>query len=384
VTTKRPPSLAADTEIGSGRVGRFRLQRHHLGGDATADVVSLSRDVCGLQAQITAAAYLQAWARNHAITRREIEDALWKKRTLVKTSLMRQTLHLVPADQFPIYISALKSSRAAGALRVMRRFGISDQEATDLTLLIMESLAAGPQTRGPIRAAIRPKISKRMRAWMDRVWSIMRLPIAEGLICYGPGEGNEATYVHSDRWMAVKPCKLSEEQARAELLRWYLRAYGPATIRDFAHWSGMPAGEVRPLPSLLAAELEEVRINKTACLLLRDDVEALRAARDAPGSVCLLPHFDPYLLAHREKDHLIAPRHYKRVYRNQGWISPVVLVDGAIVGVWSYKVQGKKVSVAVESFEKISKTVKALLEQEAQSLAAFFGGEPVAFEAAKK
>src|SRR5262249_33530741 len=174
--------------------------RHHLGTDVPVGVVSISRDVCGLQAQILSAAFLQAWARNHKITRGKIEDALWKQRTLSRTSLMRQTLHLIPTDQFPIYIAALRSSRVAGAQRVMRRFGITDEEAADLTRVIMEILSDGPQTRGSIRDAVRAKVSKRVRAWMDKVWSIMRIPIAEGLICYGSGEGNEVTFVRSDEW----------------------------------------------------------------------------------------------------------------------------------------------------------------------------------------
>ena len=349
------------------------MVRHHLAGRLAADVVSVSRDVCGLQAQIMSAAFLQAWARNHGIKRSEIENAMWKERALIRTSLMRQTLHLIPADQFPIYIAALKSSRVAGALRVMRRFAISDEEAAALTHLIMDILSEGPQTRGAIRDAVRPKVSKRVRAWMDKVWSIMRVPIAEGLICYGPGEDNEATYIRSDQWISAKPLKLSEEQARAELLRWYLRAYGPATLRDFAHWSGMPASEVRPLPSLLAADLDEIRIQDSVSLLLREDLHALKAAAGGTNSIRLLPHFDPYLLAHREKDHLVLAKYYKRVYRNQAWISPVVLVDGAVAGTWSYKIQRKELAVAVDAFNRISMTVKTRIAEESESLAEFLG-----------
>jgi winged helix DNA-binding protein len=319
------------------------------------------------------AAFLQAWARNHAITRGEIENALWKKRALIRTSLMRQTLHLIPEDQFNIYIAALKSSRVAAVLRVMSRFGIGDEEAAALTALIMDILSAGPQNRAAIFAAVRPKVSKRVRAWMDRVWSIVRIPIAEGLICYGSGEGNETKFVRSDQWMTAKPLKVTEEQARAELFRWYLRAYGPAALRDFAHWSGMPAGEVRPLPSLLAAELDEIKVENTVCLLLREDRDALAGGGET-NAVRLLPHFDPYLLAHREKSHLVATRHYKRVYRNQGWISPVVLLQGAVAGVWGYRLQGKKLVVNVEAFGRISSVGKTMIAQESESLAGFLGG----------
>jgi hypothetical protein len=255
----------------------------------------------------------------------------------------------------------------------MRRFRISDEEAADLTQLILETLSQGPQARGPIRDAVRPRVSKRVRAWMDKVWSIMRVPIAEGLICYGSGEGNEVRYVRSDQWISPKPMEISEEQARAKLLRWYLRSYGPATLRDFAHWSGMPAGEVRPLPFLLGSDLEEITIGNTACLLLREDLEAIASATGETNNVRLLPHFDPYLLAHRAKDHLVPARHYKKVYRNQAWISAVVLVDGAVAGVWSYKTQRKELIVAVEAFAGISKTVKTRIAEESESLAEFLG-----------
>jgi len=91
------------------------------------------------------------------------------------------------------------------------------------------------------------------------------------------------------------------------------------------------------------------------------------------GSIRLLPNFDSYLLAHREKDHLLSAKHYKRVYRNQGWISPVVLIDGAVAGVWSYKPQGKRLAaVEIEPFGKLSKVERAGIEREAQGLAGFF------------
>src|SRR5437764_10498489 len=140
-------------------IANFRLRRHHLlnDADAPADAVAICRDMCGVQAQVMSAAYLQLWTRNHAITRSETEDALWKTRTLVKTSLMRQTLHLIPADEFSLYIAALKPSRLAQALRVMARFGISREEAESITPLIMDSLTAGPLRRAAIAAAVRPK-----------------------------------------------------------------------------------------------------------------------------------------------------------------------------------------------------------------------------------
>src|SRR5215831_1626822 len=94
------------------QIHAFRLRRHHLLDQSAKDLVTICRDVCGVQAQIMSAAQLQLWARNHAITPAAVNDALWKTRSLVKTSLMRQTLHLVPTEDFPLYIAAHKSARA--------------------------------------------------------------------------------------------------------------------------------------------------------------------------------------------------------------------------------------------------------------------------------
>src|SRR5215469_7549589 len=257
---------------GSEEIARFRLTRHHLAESKPADAVTVARDVCGMQAQFMSAASLQLWTRNHGIAQNAIERALWQERSLVRTSLMRQTLHLVPADQFSVYIAALRSSRVRPVLRIMARFRISRDEAEDLTGLILEALSSGPSSRVAIQAAVRPKVSKRVRAWMDKVWSIVRIPIAEGLICYSPSEGNEATFIRVDQWLG-KQAPVAEQPARMELLRSYLRAYGPATLSDFAHWSGMSAVEVRTLPRLLAAELEEVETEKRVSLVLCRDVD---------------------------------------------------------------------------------------------------------------
>ena len=357
-------------------IASFRLRRHHLLDNPPADAVTISRDMCGVQAQIMSAAYLQLWTRNHALTRAGIEDALWKTRTLVKTSLMRQTLHLIPTDEFAIYIAALRPSRFAQAMRVMDRCGITRAESEAIIPLIMETLSSGPLRRPAIAAAIRPKASKQVRFWMENSWSLVRLPVAEGLICYGRGEGNEIVFIRTDHWLPKLKLELmSATEAQCALLRKYLRAYGPATLHDFSHWAGLPMQEVRPLRALFEPELAEIPGDKKNCFLLRKDVAVLNSSPAVKASIRLLPNFDAYLLAHREKDHLLSAKHYKRVYRNQGWISPVVLIDGAIAGIWSYKLQGKKLRVEIEPFGKLSRIERAGVEEESESLALFFERE---------
>ena len=314
------------------------------------------------------AAQLQLWARNHAITPAMVNDALWKTRSLVKTSLMRQTLHLVPADEFPLYIAAHKNARAKAVLSIMARCKITREEADGLSALILEELKAGPAPRAAITAAVRPKVSKRLRVWMDKVWSIVRLPVIEGQVCYGPGEGNQATFIRTEHWLPAQRPKIDAVQAQKELFRKYLRAYGPATLNDFAHWSLISMAEVRALRPLLDSEIAE----HNGLLLLREDMKTLQSASPELNSVHLLPYFDVYLLAHRFKEHFLKPQFYKRVYRNQGWISPVVLINGEIAGVWSYKLSRKALEIEIELFARVDSRTRMQIKDRAAELADLF------------
>src|SRR5215210_7526393 len=95
-------------------IGR-RLGRNHLLEPAPADrLVDVVRDACGIQAQVPAAAELGISVRVEGVTRQDVRDALWEKRTLVRTRGPRETMHILPADELPLGLAAM---RAAASLR---------------------------------------------------------------------------------------------------------------------------------------------------------------------------------------------------------------------------------------------------------------------------
>ena len=201
-------------------------------------------NVCGIQSQVMAAAQMAFWARMHGLTRADIRSALWKSRTLVKTSCMRQTLHLLPAADFSIYINALRRSRVEALRRIMSKFGITQKEFDGMNEAVMEALGAGPMTQGELADQIASKVGKNVRTWMEHVWSVFRPAIVEGLICYGPDRGQEVTFVRVDQWLP-RQREVSAQEAQQVLLRRYLSAYGPATLQDFSRWTGIPMKEAR-------------------------------------------------------------------------------------------------------------------------------------------
>jgi uncharacterized protein YcaQ len=284
---------------------------------------------------------------------------------------MRQTLHLLPASEFYIYIDALKRSRVEAILRGMSRFGANRKDADQLNEIVVDLLSEGPMTTNDLSKELRQrKLSKPVKAWMERFWSPARLAMVEGLVCYGPDRGKDSTIVRTDLWLPAQK-RVPEFESQRLLLRRYLRAYGPATAGDFSRWSGNSMKETTPLWNSMIEELREVSIEDKKFWVMREDFEALEAAQLPEPVLRLLPAFDPYLLAHAEKGHLVDEAFYKRVYRNQGWISPVVLMNGRVIGIWSITKKGRESSVEVELFEKASKSLRARIDQEVASLSTF-------------
>src|SRR5579864_7217414 len=133
----------------------------------------------------------------------------------------------------------------------------------------------------------------------------------------------------------------------------------------------MFVAEARPVWASLSDELVEVSIEGAKAFILRENLHQLETSKLARTIVRLLPSFDPYMLAHADKDHLVHPRYYKRVYRNQGWLSPVILVNGRVVGIWSRNDASTKPFLRTELFEKLPKTVLKEIEEEAERLKQF-------------
>lgn len=319
------------------------------------------------------AAHLALCARADKLSPGNIHSALWEKRTLVKTSAMRQTLHLVPAAEYQTYIAALRQSRMRALMNIMARIDAGQKDVDGMTAALMKVLEDDPVPQRELAEQVKPRISKKLQANMKLFWNnwpIFRPAIIEGLICYGPDQGREITFVRTKSWLPETP--VSEERAAKEfLLRRYLRAYGPATMRDFSKWSGIPMQEGKPIWDSLQGEMVEVSIEGDKAFVLREDLRELQACQLPEPVVRLLPSFDPYMLAHEKKSHLVESQHYKQVYRGQGWLSPVILLDGKVVGLWSREKKGKKCVVRTELFEKLPKKILAAIDAELERVTQF-------------
>lgn len=349
-------------------IAAFRLLRHRLSDRARPrDLVAVAKAALGVQAQLPSAARLAFRARVEGLTSAEVDQAIHEDRSLVRTWSVRGTVHLLARDDFPLFAAFLRRRALAGVIRWFAMQGVTEREAHVMKEAVVEALSDGPLTRKEISERIGHRFRAAARKLFTHSWGAgVRPAVAEGSVVFGPPRGQETTFVRVDRWLGR--VRLPDDPGPA-LLRRYLAAYGPATLADFSHWSGAPAKDAAPHLEALGAEVESLRLDDEKLLVLARDRAALSRARG--GVVRLLGHFDPYLLAHRGKGHLVDDRHYKAVYRKAAWVSAVILVDGRVAGVWSGEARRGRFEVRVNPFAPLARARREALDAEVADLGQF-------------
>jgi len=161
-----------------------------------------------------------------------------------------------------------------------------------------------------------------------------------------------------------------------EIAHRFLAAHGPATREDFARWWGIAPAPAGKLIQSLADEVAMVDIEGTRAWMPAELVpEAQESVPSTQAPVRLLPAFDQYVIAATRHAANLLPGPFKeRVYRAQGWLSPMILVEGRMDGVWRHERKGDRLVVEVEPFADLSPAARHGVEEEAERLAGFLGG----------
>ena len=331
----------------------------------------------GLHAQMLPAAELAAWARIDGLRPGDLDAELWERRSLVKTWAMRGTLHLLPAGEYGLWQAALDTYDHYLKGAWLRGFGI-EREELDLLLDTVRGVLGGEGlTRDELAEAVAvaagsPALGEKLR---DSWGAYLKPASFRGSLCFGPSRGRNVTFVSPSAWLGASGGPAPEE-ALAEVTRRYLGVYGPATAAEYSRWWGprRPAQATRYLRAL-GDEAVEVDVEGEPHWALAAQAGAMAGATPS-GAVRLAPAFDPYVIASaRDVPAILAPEHKARVHRPQGWISPVLLADGRIEGVWSHERAGGRLRVRIEPFGALPGAVREAAEAEAGRLAAFFGEE---------
>lgn len=228
----RPNARLTWTGVLAWRLKRQCLDRRAPRGEALGVV----REICGLHAQVMSSAELTLWARVEDLEPEAVQEALWERRSLAKTWVMRGTLHLLPADELPTWVAA------QGALRPryetaswQRRSGLTREEAEAMLAAIAEALDDRTLTRKELADEVGRRLGSeelggRLR---DGFGSLLKPSAFRGDLLFAPSVGRNVRFARPDRWLpGWEPAET--EAAVREVVRRYLAAYGPATREEFA------------------------------------------------------------------------------------------------------------------------------------------------------
>jgi hypothetical protein len=359
-------------------VRRHRLTPQHR----ASDVVDAVRSVVVLHSTDPVTVFLSAWARTTGFDPASLERAMYEQRTLVRMLGMRRTLFVVPRDLVPIVDAASARAVAANERRKLARFvaesGVADDPGEWIdaaSAAALEALAARGDASTSELSGDHPLLAQRLRVGVGTRWEaevgaasrILLLLGAEGAIVRDRPRGSWIASHY--RWVPIERLgsldAVEPNQARAELLRRWLAAFGPGTEADIRWWAGWSARDARE--ALAAVPHAVVELDGAATgFVLGDDGEP----ESAPDpSAALLPSLDSTTMGWKERDWYLGP-HATAIFDRNGNAGPTVWWDGKIVGSWAQRPDGV---IAHRLVEDVGADGEAAVAAEAERLAEWLG-----------
>ena len=362
---------------------RARLaRRHHLSPTAPgADVVAVAEGLVGLHATDPATVFLSARARSPGLGVAEVEAALYDERTLVRHLGMRRTLFVLPTGLVPVVQAACTDAIAAGErkrlVRDVEQGGVAPDGAAwldEVERATLAALATAGEATGATLSRTVPALQVKLvyapgKSWggevgvATRVFTVLA---AEGRIVGGRPRGSWTSGQH--RWapMAAEGRDpVMPEEARTELVRRWLAAFGPATAADVQWWTGLGARPVRA--ALAAAGAVEVDLDGAPGVALADDLDP--EPPPAPWAA-LLPALDPTTMGWKGREWYLGD-HGPALFDRSGNAGPTVWWDGRIVGGWAQRPDGE---VVVRLLDDVGADACGAVDAEAERLQDWLGG----------
>jgi len=310
---------------------------------------SVIERLVGMQAQSPQAPYVGIWTRTASFRPASLERELAASE-VVRATMMRQTLHLVTRRDYGLFRAAFSETNHYDKMPIAGR----------LAPAVRELAAKGPVTMAEALAFLKSEhgltgVNAR-RAWRG---ARVRAHVVHHPESAGWRASPEIRFVAID-----EPEEHDPTEARAEMLRRYLGAFGPASRRDMVAWAMMLVPEI----ARAVERLEPlVRFRDEQGRDLLDVPRAPLPDADTPAPVRFLPKWDNVLLAWADRTRVLPERYRKRVIGMNGDVAQTFLVDGFVAGTW----QVQDGHVVTEPLGALSRSTRSELRDETERLEAF-------------
>ena len=375
----------------------FRLRRHHLDRPLPSGGLVEAAAGCGVQNSPPGAWETALWNRVEGVTLHQLEQALYGEKTLLQAWSIRGVPLIFPTVDAGVFLAPLCAQPGEepwiytrGITGALDALGLDFDDLLPLvetacaclegeTVLSKEALDR--RLAGVIEPMLPPEVrpawnAPSMYGQPDRqtvggaaVSFLLRPCSFRGKVVFGAREGIYPTFTSPARWLGRS--LPNHPDGVRELVRRFLRCYGPTQVSDFQSWLGCSPRQAKRLWGGIEDELAPVELDGKRRWVLAEDLNLLSQGEEGEQLLLLGSH-DPYLdLRDRE---LILPdkARQRQVWKTVG--NPgAVLLGGRVIGFWTVRTRGDKLDAAVTLFEALEPTQRSRLEELAQGYAAFRG-----------
>ncbi len=344
-------------QLSRRQLNRALLARQMLMERTAAPLPQTIERLVGLQSQTPNSPYVALWSRVADFSPLTLGQLISDRRA-VRIALQRSTIHLVSAADClalrPVLQRVIARSLSGNYRRQLEGVDTTRLEAAGRALVDDQ-----PRTFAELGELLSPRFGGR-----DPQALAMGVRAAVALVQVPPrgvwGESGLARHTSAEAWLGHP---LGTDTTADELLLRYLRAFGPATVKDAQTWSGLT--RLNEVAARLRPQLRSFTDQHGAQLW--DVPDGLMPDADRPVPVRFLPDYDNLLLSHADRTRVIAAEHRPLIFSGNG-ISATVLVDGFAAARWRLDRGPRSATLVIQPFAKLTTTDRTAIAEEAMRL----------------
>ena len=326
---------------------QLRLLQQQLASPAFNTPQALVKHLGAVQAQDYD---MSKWAVGHRLQHGHSSpvEAAINEGHIIRTHVLRPTWHLVSPEDIRWMLALTAPYIKKSTVHYEKKLELDDAFFKKSNKLICKALEGNHLTRTELKTLLD---KAGIKSDSHRLVHIMIRPELDGLICSGARKGKQTTYALLDE--RIPPTKtLTKAEALATLALRYFTSHGPATLKDFSWWSGLPITVAREGLEAVKKELDQ-----------EDDYYFKAHTGKVTPTIHLLPNYDEYLVAYADRSALHHTKNDHNMQRSSPFFDNTIIIDGQVAGTWKRAIKKDTVKVSLHPFVKLTPAQESKLKK---------------------